>query len=103
MKKSETMQKALEEMGGEVRTTGNLRALACASLSALVKGEISNNDAVAVAKSLDAVAKNLAVEIAAHKLKIQIAEATKTIISPNHDGFSLGRLEITNNSNNQEV
>ena len=95
MKKSETMQKALAEMGGEVRTTGDLRKLACASLSALVKGEISNGDAVAVSKSLDAVAKNMAVEIAAHKLKIQIAEATKTIINPKPNDFQLGNMAIT--------
>lgn len=97
MKKSETMQRALTEMGGEVRTTGNLRALACASLSALVKGEISNSDAVAVSKSLDSVAKNLAVEIAAQKLKIQIAEVTKAIINPKLNEFSLGNLIITHN------
>ena len=94
MKKSETMSNALEQMGGEVKTTGHLRQLACASLTALVKGEISNNDAIAVSKSLDSVAKNLAVEIAAKKLHMQIVAETKTIINPSDADFKLGNLEI---------
>lgn len=94
MTKSETMAKALEEMGGEVKTTGQLRQLACASLTALVKGEITNNDAIAVSKSLDSVAKNLAVEIAAKKLHMQIIAETKTIINPRDSSFKLGNLEI---------
>ena len=94
MKKSETMTKALEQMGGEVKTTGQLRQLACASLTALVKGEITNNDAMAVSKTLDAVAKNLAVEIAAKKLHMQIVAETKTIINPSDSDYRLGNLLI---------
>jgi predicted amino acid-binding ACT domain protein len=94
MKKSETMSKALEQMGGEVRTTGQLRMLACAALTALVKGEITNNDAMAVSKTLDSVAKNLAVEIAAKKLHMQIVAETKTIINPSDVDYKLGNLEI---------
>jgi hypothetical protein len=94
MKKSETMTKALEQMGGEVKTTGHLRRLACASLTALVKGEITNNDAVAVAKTLDSVAKNLSVEIQAKKLHMQIVAETKAIINPADAELKLGNLEI---------
>ncbi len=94
MKKSETMIKALNLMGGEVKTTGHLRQLACASLTALVKGEITNNDAVAVSKTLDSVAKNLSVEIQAKKLHMQIVAETKTIINPADAEFKLGNLEI---------
>jgi len=88
------MAKALESMGGEVKTTGQLRQLACASLTALVKGEISNNDAMAVSKTLDAVAKNLSVEIQAKKLHMQIVAETKTIINPSDADYKLGNLEI---------
>lgn len=94
MKKSETMTKALGQMGGEVKTTGHLRQLACASLTALVKGEITNDDAVAVAKTLDSVAKNLSVEIQAKKLHMQIVAETKAIINPADAEFKLGNLEI---------
>jgi len=94
MKKSETMAKALEQMGGEVKTTGHLRQMGCASLTALVKGEITNNDAAAVAKTLDSVAKSMAVEIMAKKLHFQIVQDTKQIINPVDTEFKLGNLEI---------
>lgn len=67
MKKSETMTKALAEMGGM----------------------ISNNDSMAVAKTLDSVAKSLSAEIQAKKLK-------KQVINLADDDFNLGNLKIGN-------
>ena len=88
------MKKAVEEMGGDVKTTGHLRMLACASLTAMVKGEISNNDALTVAKTLDAVAKSMTAEIQAKKLKMQIVHDAKMVINASDSDFKLGNLEI---------